>query len=109
MVNPKWHEICGGAPLRVKGEIAMNFVRSCFAGLLMLMSIDAMWSPASATWLGLADGTYDVTLSCVTSSVIACPSTIGGTMAIAAAAPTAFNFFVNGPPLVGAPSNPPVT
>lgn len=87
----------------------MNFVRSCFVGLSMLMSIDAMSSPASATWLGLADGTYDVTLSCVTSSVIPCPSTIGGTMTIAGAAATAFNFAVNGQAFVGAPGNATVT
>jgi hypothetical protein len=83
----------------------MNIIRSCFAGLLALMGVDAMSSPASATWLGLADGTYNVTLSCVTSSVIPCPSTIGGTMTIAGAGATAFDFAVNGQAFVGVPTN----
>jgi len=80
----------------------MNIVRSCFVGLLVLMSVS---SPASATWLSLADGTYNVTLSCVTSSVIPCPSTIGGTMTIAGAGATAFDFVVNGQAFVGVPGN----
>lgn len=83
----------------------MNIIRYCFVGLLGLMSVGAMSSPASATWLGLADGAYNVTLSCVTSSVIPCPSTIHGTMTIAGAGATAFNFLVNGQAFVGVPTN----
>jgi len=83
----------------------MNIVRSCFVGLLVLMSVGTTSSPASATWLGLADGTYDVTLSCVFSSVIPCPTTIDGTMTIAGAGATAFDFVVNGQAFVGAPTN----
>jgi len=74
-------------------------------GLLLLASVGTMSSPASANWLGLADGTYDVTLTCVSSSVIACPSTIDGTMTIAGGAATAFDFTVNGQAFVGAPTN----
>jgi len=83
----------------------MSIIRSCFVGLLGLMSVAAMSSPAGATWLGLADGSYDVALSCVTSTVIPCPSTIDGTMTIAGAGATAFDFTVNGQAFVGAPIN----
>jgi len=83
----------------------MSIIRSCFIGFLALMSVAAMPSPAGATWLGLADGTYDVTLSCVTSPVIPCPSTIDGTMTIAGAGATAFDFTVNGQIFDGVPTN----
>lgn len=93
----------------IEGGIAMNVVRSCLVGLLGLISVGAMSSPASATWLGLADGTYNVTLSCVFSSVIPCPSTIHGTMTIAGAGATAFDFLVNGQAFVGVPTSGTVT
>ena len=83
----------------------MNIIRSCFIGLLGLLSVATTPSPAGATWLGLNDGTYDVTLSCVTSTVIPCPSTIHGTMTIAGAGATDFDFTVNGQVFDGAPSN----
>ena len=83
----------------------MNIVRSCIVGLCVLVGAGAASSPASATWLGLADGTYDVTLSCVFSTVIACPSTINGTLTIAGSAATAFDFVVNGQAFVGVPTN----
>ena len=48
-------------------------------GAALLLSVIASLSlalPAQATWLGLSDGNYDVTLTCTTSSVIPCPSQI---------------------------------
>jgi len=87
----------------------MNVVRSWVVGLLVLMGVGGMSSPASATWLGLDDGTYDVTLSCVFSTVIPCPSTIHGTMTIAGGSTTAFDFTVNGQAFVGAPVSGTVT
>jgi len=83
----------------------MKRISSCIAGLLLLLGIGTVSSPAQATWLGLDDGTYSVTLSCVFSSVIACPSTIEGTMTIAGGAATAFDFMVNGQAFVGSPGN----
>jgi hypothetical protein len=87
----------------------MKIVRSLVAGLCVLVGVATMSSPASATWLGLDDGTYDVTLTCVFSSVIPCPSTISGTITIAGAGATAFDFVVNGESFVGAPDNGTVT
>jgi hypothetical protein len=87
----------------------MNRIKSCMVGLLTLMSVGTLSSPANATWLGLADGTYDVTLSCVFSLVISCPSTIDGTMTIAGGTATAFDFTVNGQAFVGAPTSSTVT
>jgi hypothetical protein len=87
----------------------MRILKAALLGLSALLIVAAETRSASATWLGLADGTYDVTLSCVTSSVIACPSTIDGTITIAGAGATAFDFVVNGQVFVGAPINGTVT
>jgi hypothetical protein len=65
--------------------------------------LTALPLPASATWLDLSDGTYNVTLSCVFSSVIACPSQIAGTMTINGNGASAFNFTVNGQLFSGDP------
>jgi hypothetical protein len=83
----------------------MRTISSFFVGFLALVSVTLSSSPARAGWLGLADGAYDVTLSCVSSTVISCPSTINGTMTIGSAGATAFDFTVNGQAFMGAPSN----
>jgi hypothetical protein len=58
---------------------------------------------AKADWLGLADGTYDVTLTCVLSSVIACPSQIQGTVTIEGAGASFLSYTVNGELFSGDP------
>lgn len=83
----------------------MHRARLRILGLVTLMSAAVMSSSAHATWLGLADGTYDVTLTCVISTVIPCPSTIQGTMTIAGAGASAFDFTVNGQHFIGDPSD----
>jgi hypothetical protein len=83
----------------------MRVISSYLFGLLALVSVAMTSSPARAAWLGLANGKYDVTLSCVSSTVISCPSTIDGTMRIGGAGATAFDFTVNGQAFIGAPTN----
>lgn len=60
-------------------------------------------APASAAWLGLADGDYSVNLHCDSSTEISCPSDIGGTMTLAGGQVTAMNFSLNGDSFVGDP------
>lgn len=60
-------------------------------------------TPASAAWMGLADGDYSVNLHCDNSTVIACPSDIGGTMTLAGGQVTTMNFTVGGDSFVGDP------
>jgi len=59
--------------------------------------------PAAATWLGLSDGTYDVTLHCTFSSFSFCPIDFGGSVTISGNGVSAMNFvvttdFFNGDP-----------
>lgn len=62
-------------------------------------------TPASAAWMGLADGDYTVNLHCDNSTVIACPSDIGGSMTLAGGQVTAMNFSVGGDSFVGDPTD----
>ncbi len=63
----------------------------------------ALPGTAKADWLGLADGTYDVTLTCTISSVISCPSQIQGTVTIAGAGASFLSYTVNGEVFSGDP------
>ena len=57
----------------------MRILRSlAVAALAIGAGLGALPNAAKADWLGLTDGTYDVTLTCVLSSVIPCPSQIAG-------------------------------
>jgi hypothetical protein len=58
---------------------------------------------ARADWLGLADGTYDVTLTCTFSTLLACPSQIAGTLTIAGAGATFMDFTINAQVFSGDP------
>jgi len=58
---------------------------------------------ARASFLDLANGTYNVTLTCTFSSVIACPSTIDGTISISGTDVTFMDFTVNGQLFSGDP------
>jgi hypothetical protein len=60
---------------------------------------------AHATWLGLEDGAYNVTLECVVSSVIACPSTLQGQVTIAGAGASFLSITVNGEVFSGDPAD----
>ncbi len=73
-------------------------MRKVFVSLVSLLAFLVATSPlpASATWLDLSDGTYNVTLSCLFSSVITCPTQIAGTLSISGDGASAFNFTVNG-------------
>jgi hypothetical protein len=59
---------------------------------------------AKADWLGLADGTYDVTLTCTSSTLFSCPSQITGTLTIAGAGATFMDFTINGQVFSGDPN-----
>lgn len=78
-------------------------IRSLAPAALALAALAGLPSPASAAWLGLDDGDYLVNLHCDSSTVIACPSDIGGTITLAGGQMTAMNFTVNGDPFVGDP------
>jgi len=81
----------------------MNLFMKIFAPLLIAYSA-LLWSgPASATWLGLADGDYDVTLSGCSSAVVTCPVT--GALTISGSDATLFNFSVNGQLFAGDPTD----
>src|SRR5664279_2645631 len=69
-----------------------------FAVLALVLSF-----PAGATWLDLSNGTYNVTLTCVFSSVIVCPTQITGTITVSGAGLSAMNFVVNGQVFNGDP------
>ena len=69
----------------------------------ILALIGGLPGAAHATWLGLEDGAYNVTLECLFSSVIACPSTIHGQVTIAGAGASFLSVTVNGEVFSGDP------
>ena len=69
------------------------------------VALCALPGTAKATWLGLADGSYDVTLTCTNSTVIACPSQIQGTVTIAGAGASFLSYTVNGEVFSGDPTD----
>jgi len=81
----------------------MRTFRTCLFTVLALAIAAATSPSARATWLDLADGTYNVTLSCTFSLVLSCPTDIHGTMTISGAGATAFDFTVNGQLFLGDP------
>ncbi len=81
----------------------MNLFTKIFAPLLLASSA-LFWSgSASALWLGLADGDYDVTLTACNSAVVTCPVT--GALTISGTGATFFNFTVNGQLFEGDPTD----
>ena len=80
----------------------MKTMTRTVTGILTSLAMVLPFS-AGATWLDLSDGTYNVTLTCGFSTVIACPSQITGTMTISGAGASAMNFFVNGQVFNGDP------
>ncbi|MGB5080764.1 MAG: PEP-CTERM sorting domain-containing protein [Burkholderiales bacterium] len=81
----------------------MNLFTKIFSPLLLASSA-LFWSgSASALWLGLADGDYDVTLTGCSSAVVACPVT--GALTISGAGATFFSFTVNGQLFEGDPAD----
>lgn len=75
------------------------------AALAISAGLGALSSAAKAGWLGLTDGTYDVTLTCVVSSVIPCPSQFQGTVTIEGAGATFLSYTVNGELFSGDPTD----
>jgi PEP-CTERM motif len=82
--------------MRAHGWLAV--VAVCILG-----AVGALPRTANATWLGLDDGTYNVTLECKFSSVIACPSTLHGQVTIAGAGASFLSITVNGEVFSGDP------
>jgi hypothetical protein len=84
----------------------MRMLRSlAVAALSVGAALCALSDSARAAWLGLDDGTYDVTLSCASSTVIACPSQIQGTVTIAGAGASFLSYTVNGEVFSGDPTD----
>jgi PEP-CTERM motif len=75
------------------------------AAISLGAALGAGTGAAKADWLGLADGTYDVTLTCVQSSVIACPQQIQGTVTIEGAGASFLSYTVNGEVFSGDPAD----
>jgi len=82
----------------------MRVINACRSGFWALLFAVATTSMAHATWLDLADGTYDVTLSC-TSTAIDCSTDFHGTMTISGAGATAFDFTLAGQHFIGDPGD----
>ena len=80
----------------------MRTITRTVAGIFALLAM-VLPFPAGATWLDLANGTYNVTLTCVFSSVIVCPTQITGTITVSGAGLSAMNFVVNGQVFNGDP------
>jgi hypothetical protein len=70
-----------------------------------LVSLALAPQVSQAAWLGYADGDYTLALSCDFSSVIACPTVIGGTMTIAGGSMTQMNVTINGDVFAGDPQD----
>jgi hypothetical protein len=84
----------------------MRMLRSLAVAVLAFgAGFGALPNAAKADWLGLADGTYDVTLTCVLSSVIPCPSQFQGTVTIEGAGATFLSYTVNGELFSGDPTD----
>jgi hypothetical protein len=71
----------------------------------MGLALGAMPGAAKADWLGLADGTYDVTLTCTISSAISCPTQIQGTVTIEGAGASFLSYTVDGEVFSGDPAD----
>ena len=82
---------------------ALRWLAIVAAGVLG--AVGAIPGTANATWLGLEDGTYNVTLECKFSSVIACPSTLQGQVTIAGAGASYLSITVNGEVFSGDPAD----
>lgn len=62
-------------------------------------------APAAATWMGLPDGDYAVTLQCTFSSVIDCSQIIAGSITVSGSGLSAMAFDIDGEPFVGDPQD----
>lgn len=82
----------------------MKSLRKIFAHLCLLVSA-ALWSGStSATWLNLADGQYDLTLTTCSSQVISCPATaFTGSLTISGAGASFLSIAINGELFAGDP------
>jgi hypothetical protein len=82
----------------------MKSLTKIFTRLLLLAGA-ALWSnAASATWLSLADGEYDLTLSTCSSGIISCPATpFTGSLTINGAGASFLSIAINGELFEGDP------
>ena len=82
----------------------MKLFMRVFIPLLATFSTLLLSGPASATWLGLADGNYNVSLTgCSSADATLCPST--GSLSIGGDSATFFSFAVNGQLFEGDPAD----
>jgi hypothetical protein len=82
----------------------MKFLKRSFIPLLAAFSTLLCSGSASATWLGLADGNYDVSLTgCSNANPILCPTS--GSLTIGSDSTTFFSFAVNGQLFEGDPQD----
>jgi len=88
-----------------RGEL-MRMLRSlAVAAFAIAAGFGVVPGTAKADWLGLADGTYDVTLTCTNSTLLACPLQIAGTLTIAGAGASFMDFTINGQVFSGDPED----
>src|SRR5262245_8494318 len=69
----------------------------------ILAVIGGLPGAAHATWLNLQDGTYNVTLDCLVSSAISCPTTLHGKVTIAGPGASFLSITINGEVFEGDP------
>jgi len=76
------------------------------ARALVLMCLGAgSVSPAAATWLGLGDGVYTVTATCIASPVVSCATPVVGQITVQGDGLTAMDFSIDGQHFVGDPED----
>lgn len=73
--------------------------------LLLTLLAAVLPTAAHATWMGLSDGNYSITLNCDYSTVISCPGAVNGTLTIQGSEATAMDFSMNGDHFLGNPDD----
>jgi hypothetical protein len=87
-----------------QGALKMKTVNRLIASLLAALSMLVWSGSASATWLGLDDGNYDVTLTgCSNPDPVLCATS--GSLTISGDEATYFSFAVNGQLFEGDPTD----
>jgi hypothetical protein len=102
-----WRAPCNHSLEKDSERKLMRMLRSLAVAVSALgAGLGVLPNAAQADWLGLADGTYDVTLTCTNSTLPGgCPSPIVGTLTIAGAGASFMDFAINGQVFSGDPDD----
>ena len=78
-------------------------MKNPFAPFLLAAAASALSAPASADWVGLSDGQFQVTLSCIQSVTLDCSQTFVGTITVQGAGLSQLEVTVAGLDFAGDP------